>query len=401
MREQRSAATVDEPSSVPLLPFAQPDIGEEEIEEVAATLRSGWLTNGPRVRQFEEDFGRAVGAEHAVALSSCTAGLHLALLACDLRPGDEVITTPLTFAATVNTILHAGATPVLADISDGDYNIDPADVEGRITPRTKALLPVHYAGQPCRMAELHDLARRHGLRVIEDAAHGLGAAYRGRPVGPVGGSDAAVFSFYPIKAITTGQGGMLTTNDGELAERVRLLSLHGLSKTAWDRYADKGSWAYQVLAPGFNYVMTDVAAAMGIHQLRKLAAFQERRARLAAEYDRLFAGIPEVVRPPRTEGDTHAWHLYAIRIDAERLRIGRDAFIEELRARGIGTSVHFIPIHTHPYFRERLGVGPGDYPVAERVYEGLISLPLYPRMRDEDVTRVVDAVRGIIEANRR
>ena len=324
MAESTTAA-----SAVSALPFSLPDIGQEEIDEVVDTLRSGWLTNGPKVRRFQEDFCKATGASQAVALSSATAGLHLALLAANIGPGDEVITTPLTFAATVSMILHTGATPVLADVREDDYDIDPAEVERRMTPRTKALLPVHYAGLPCRMDELLALGRGRGMRVIEDAAHALGARYRGTPIGSLG--DASVFSFYPIKPITTGQGGMLTTNDEELADRVRLLSLHGLSKGAWDRYSDKGSWAYQVLAPGFNYVMTDIQAAIGIHQLARHDGFHARRTELAAQYDGLFADVPEVIRPPRRDDSVHAWHLYPIRLDLARLRIGRDEFIERLR----------------------------------------------------------------------
>ncbi len=383
----------------PFLPFALPDIGQEEIDEVVDTLRSGWLTGGPKVRTFEEGFRGVTGASQAVALSSCTAGLHLGLLAAGIGPGDEVITAPLTFAATVNVILHVGGTPVLADIRDDDYNIDPDDVERRITPRTKALMPIHYGGQPARMDELLALARKHGLRVIEDAAHALGASYRGRPIGTLG--DAAVFSFYPIKNITTGQGGMLTSDDAELAERVRLLSLHGLSKTAWDRYSDKGSAVYQVLAPGFNYAMTDIQAAIGIHQLDRLEGFQARRMHLVSRYDELLADLPEVIRPAVRDGVVHAWHLYPIRLELERLRLNREEFIEELRNRGIGTSVHFIPIHFHPYFRDALGLGPGDYPVAEAVYAGLISLPLYPRMEDADVDRVAAAIHEIVDSGRR
>jgi dTDP-4-amino-4,6-dideoxygalactose transaminase len=382
----------------PFLPFAQPDIGEGEINEVVDTLRSGWLTGGPKAKAFEEAFAEATAAKHAVSLSSCTAGLHLALLAAGVGPGDEVITTPITFAATVNMVLHVGATPVLADVSEDDYNIDPAEVERRITPKTKAIIPVHYGGQACRMDELLALAHRHGLRVIEDAAHGLGASYKGRPVGAIG--DAAVFSFYPIKNITTGQGGMLTTDDEALAEHVRLLSLHGLSKNAWDRYTDKGSWAYQVLAPGFNYVMTDIQAAIGIHQMRRLPAFQARRVELAHLYDDLLADLREIVRPRVRDDVEHGWHLYAIRLLSDGLRIGRDELIEELRARGIGTTVNFIPIHYHPYFRETLGLCPGDYPVAERVFEGLVSLPLYPKMQDGDVERVSRALHEIIESQR-
>jgi dTDP-4-amino-4,6-dideoxygalactose transaminase len=390
---------VPEDASLPFLSFAPPDLGQEEIDEVADTLRSGWLAGGPKVRRFEEQFRELTGAAHAVSLASATAGLHLALLAAGIGPGDEVITTPLTFAATVNVILHAGAKPVLADICDDDYNIDPNEVERRLTPQTKAIMPVHYAGQPCRMEELLAIARGRGLRVIEDAAHAVGASYRGRPIGALG--DAAVFSFYPTKNITTGQGGMLTSDDGELADRVRLLSLHGLSKTAWDRYSEQGSWAYQVLAPGFNYVMTDIQAAIGIRQFDRLAAFQAHRHRLAAEYDRLLGDLPEIIRPQVRDGVVVSRHLYPVRLDADRVRISREEFISELRTRGIGASVHYIPIHFHPYFREALGLCPGDFPVVERVFAGLVSLPIHPRMAESDVARVSDAVHAIVEANRR
>jgi dTDP-4-amino-4,6-dideoxygalactose transaminase len=383
----------------PFIPFAPPDLGQDEIDAVAEVLRSGWLTGGPKVREFEEAFRRITGAEHALALSSATAGLHLALLACDIGPGDEVITTPLTFAATVNVILHVGATPVLADICGDDYNLDPAEVERRVTPRTKALMPVHYGGQPCRMDELLDIARRHKLRVIEDAAHALSARYQGRPVGTIG--DAAVFSFYPTKNITTGQGGMLTTNDEQLADRVELLRLHGLSKNAYDRYTQKGSWAYQVLAPGFNYVLTDVAAAIGVQQLARLDAFQRRRGEIAVAYNERFADLPEIIRPTMRDDVETSWHLYAIRLEEELLRINRDEFIEGLRERGVGTSVHYIPIHFHSYFRETLGLREGDDPVTERVFAGLVSLPLFPRMTDEDVERVAEAVHEVIESGRR
>ncbi len=399
MPDQKQGATVEETSAEPFLPFALPEIGDEEIEEVVATLRSGWLTSGPRVQRFEEGFRRITGARHAVALSSCTAGLHLALLAAGIGPGDEVITTPFTFCATVNVIIHVGGTPVLADIRDHDNNIDIDQIARKITPRTKALMPMHYGGQPCHMDELLSIAGEHGLRVIEDAAHALGAEYRGRPIGAL--SDAAVFSFYPIKPITTGQGGMLTTNDEALAEQVRILSLHGLSKNAWNRYAEGGSAEYQVLAPGFNYSMTDIQAAIGVRQLEKLESFQAQRAHLAAVYDGLLANVPEVIRPKVRDDVVHAWHLYPIRLELSRLRITRDEFIEELRRRGIGTSVHFIPIHLHPYYREAFGFQPGDFPVAERVYAGLISLPLYPRMRDSDVERVVMAIQAIVQATRR
>jgi len=399
MTDSKPTATVAGSSAEPFLPFALPEIGEEEIEEVVATLRSGWLTGGPRVQRFEEGFRRITGAQHAVALSSCTAGLHLALLASGIGPGDEVITTPFTFCATVNVIIHAGATPILADIRDDDHNIDVEQVARKITQRTKALMPMHYGGQPCHMDELLALAREHKLRVIEDAAHALGAQDRGRPIGAL--SDAAVFSFYPIKPITTGQGGMLTTNDQALAGQVRILSLHGLSKNAWNRYAEGGSAEYQVLAPGFNYSMTDIQAAIGVHQLEKLERFQAQRTHLAGVYDRLLAGVPEVRCPQTRENVVHAWHLYPIRLELERLRCSRNEFIDELRKRGIGTSLHFIPIHLHPYYREAFGFQPGDFPVAEQVYAGLISLPLYPRMQDADVERVVTAIQDIVQTSRR
>ncbi len=362
------------------------------------TLRSGWLTAGPKVRRFEESFREYVGSGQAVAVNSCTAGLHLALVACGIGEGDEVITTPLTFAASVNVILHQRARPVLADICPDDYNLDPEQVERRITPRTRAIMPVHFGGQPCRMDELLDIARRHGLRVIEDAAHALGARYRGRPVGSLG--DATVFSFYPTKSITTGEGGMLTTDDEELAECVRLLSLHGLSHDAWDRYTAKGSWQYRVLAPGFNYVMSDIQAAIGIHQLARLEEFQATRHRYAQEYSRRLADVPGLTTPTAREEVVHAWHLYVIRLDGSELSVGRDRFVEELRGRGIGTSVHFIPIHYHPYYAEALGYCRGDFAVAEGVYEGLVSLPLYPRMQESDVVRVAEAVRETLRAGR-
>jgi dTDP-4-amino-4,6-dideoxygalactose transaminase len=397
MSDQKHA-TAEAPAQ-PFLPFALPEIGEEEIEEVVATLRSGWLTGGPRVQRFEEGFRRITGAEHAVALSSCTAGLHLALLAAKVGPGDEVITTPFTFCATVNVIIHAGATPVLADIREEDNNIDLEQIERKITARTKAIMPMHYGGQPVEMDGVLELTRERGLRVIEDAAHALGAQYKGRRVGAL--SDAAVFSFYPIKPITTGQGGMLTTNDGELADQVRILSLHGLSKNAWNRYAEGGSAEYQVLAPGFNYSMTDIQAAIGVRQLEKMEVFQQKRTHLADVYHRLLSDVPEILRPRVRDDVVHAWHLYPIRLELAALSVSRNEFIEDLRLRGIGTSLHFIPIHLHPYYREAFGFKPGDFPVAERVYAGLISLPLYPRMTEADVERVVMAIKDIVKASRR
>ena len=381
------------------LPFCQADIGEEEIAEVVDTLRSGWLTTGPKTREFEERFSQYVDSKFAVAVNSCTAGLHLALNAAGITEGDEVITTPLTFCSTVNVILFQRATPVLADIRLDDYDIDPAEVERRITPRTKAILPVHYGGQPCRMDELMDIARRHNLLVIEDAAHAVGAKYRGQPVGSIG--DATAFSFYVIKNLTTGEGGMVTTNNPELAEKVRILRLHGMSHDAWKRYDARGSWYYEVQMLGFKYNMSDIQAALGLHQLARLESFTERRAQIVAEYGRRFAALPELTLPQARPEVRHAWHLYPIRVDEERLTIGRDQFIEEMKERGIGTSVHFIPIHYHPYYQQTLGLKPGDFPNTDKLFAGLLSLPLFPRMTDADVERVANAVEEIVVSHRR
>jgi dTDP-4-amino-4,6-dideoxygalactose transaminase len=380
------------------LPFFKPDLSEEEIAEVVETLRSGWLTYGPRSQAFESEFAAAVGARHAVAVNSCTAAMHLSLLAAGIGPGDEVITTPLTFASTANVIVHTGATPVLADVCDDDLNIDPAQVERRITPRTRALLPVHLAGQPCRMDEILAIARRHGLLVIEDAAHAHGAAYRQRPIGSIG--DATCFSFYATKNMTTGEGGMVVTDDDELAGKVRALRSHGLSADAWKRYSASGSAFYEVTAPGFNYRTTDFNAALGRGQLARLGEHNAQRAALVQRYNQRLAGVAELQTPSARPDVTHVWHLYAVRLRLETLDIDRDAFAAELRGRGIGTSVHFIPIHYHAFYREGFGFHRGDFPVAEDAYARLISLPLFPGMRESDVDRVAGAIEEIVAAHR-
>ena len=379
------------------LPLTRPDISEEDIAEVVDTLRSGWLVYGGKTQRFEAEFRKLAGAEHAVAVSSCTAGMHLALLAAGVGPGDEVITSPLTFPATANVIVHAGATPVLADICADDLNIDPAEIERRVTPRTKAIMPVHYAGQPCRMDEILAIARRHGLLVIEDAATAAGAYYRGRPIGSLG--DATVFSFYAIKNMTTGEGGMVTTDDAVLAEKVASLRNHGLDSNAWNRYAKEGQPFYTVTEPGFKYPFTDLQASLGLGQLRRLREFNEKRTRLAALYEKLFARVPEVETPTvRPEVESN-WHLYVVRL--REAGISRDAFIAALRERGIGTAVHYLPVHYHPYYRERFGFGKGDYPVTEREFERLVSLPLFPLMSEADVERVVGAVEATVGEKRR
>lgn len=391
--------TPDTTSARPTLPYNRPDIGEEEIAEVVDTLRSGWLTTGPKTRRFEREFAAYTGAQYALALNSATAALHLALDAAGIRPGDEVITTPLTFAACANVIVQTGATPVLADVSPDDLNIDPAQVERRITPRTRALMAVHYAGQPCRMDALLDIARRYNLFLIEDAAHAAGAEYRGQRIGSLG--DATAFSFYATKNLTTGEGGMLTTNRPELAERARLMTLHGMNRDGWQRYEKGGSWYYEVIAPGYKYNMSDIMAALGLVQLRRLDAMNARRAELATRLTAALAGCEAVATPSARPEVRHVWHLYVIRLRLECLRIDRARFIEELTARGIGTSVHFIPIHYHPYYREGFGFRLGDFPVAEDAYPRLVSLPLYPAMTETDVDRVAEAVLDVVSHYKR
>jgi dTDP-4-amino-4,6-dideoxygalactose transaminase len=380
------------------LPYNLPDISDAEVDAVVETLRSGWLAPGPRVRRFEEDFAAFTGAKHAIALDSATAGMHLALIASGIGSGDEVITTPMTFAATVNVAIHAGATPVLADIGIDDYCIDPAAIERAITPRTKAIMPVHHGGSACRMDAITEIARKHSLLVVEDAAHALGTHIDGRSIGTFG--DATVFSFYPTKNVTSGRGGMLTTDNDALAERCRLLALHGMSNDAWDRYTDRGSWAYQVLAAGYNYTMSDFQAALGHAQFSRLDDFQRRRREIATVFNERLAALPEIVLPVERQGTTHAWHLYVVRLRPEMLTISRDEFIVKMKERGVGTSVHFIPIHHHPYYRETYGWAPGDFPVADRAFETMVSLPLYTRMTGAAVDRVATAVEEIVRGHR-
>lgn len=386
--------------SQPFIPFHRPSIGQAEIDEVVDTLRSGWLTTGPKVARFEGEFARYVGAAHALAVSSGTAAMHLALAALGIGPGDEVITSPMTFCSTAHVIVHLGATPVFADVRADDLNLDPEQVARRITPRTRAVLPVHYGGQPCRMDELLALARRHGLAVVEDAAHAVAAEYRGRRVGSLG--DATAFSFYSTKNLATGEGGMVTTNDAGLAARMRPLALHGMTRDAWDRYTERGSWYYQVVDAGFKYNMTDIQAALGLHQLARQEDLRAAREHVAARYTQALAPYAELVETPTVRPEVrHAWHLYPIRLRLERLRIDRAEVIERLRERGIGTSVHFIPVHLHPYYRERYGFREGEYPVTEDAWIRLISLPLYPDLTEEEVDRVTRAVIDVLTAHAR
>lgn len=381
------------------VPFHRPSIGRDEIEEVVRTLESGWLTTGPRTAQFEREFREYIGAPQAQAVSSCTTGMHLALTALDIGPGAEVITTPLTFCSTINVIVHAGATPVLADVGP-DGNIDPDSVASRITERTRAIMPVHLAGLPCEMDTIWRLAREHHLRVVEDCAHAAGAQYKGLRIGardPVTGScsDACVFSFYATKNMTTGEGGMVTTHQEPVAEILKILCLHGISKDAWNRYADRGNWYYEVLRSGFKYNLTDIQSAIGIHQLRKLEEFIQARIRIVEAYHKAFAEVEEFELPPDKADCRHAWHLYMLRLNLERLEISRDEFIIELNKLGIGTSVHFIPIPLHPFFAERARRLENQCPQALCLYPRLISLPLYPGMTEAQVQHVADSAKQI------
>jgi dTDP-4-amino-4,6-dideoxygalactose transaminase len=381
------------------VPFHRPTIGQEEIDEVVRTLQSGWLTTGPRTAQFEQEFAKYVAAPHAQAVNSATAGLHLALAALGIGPGDEVITTPLTFCATVNVIFHVGAKPVLADIGS-DGNIDPASIASRITARTKAIMPVHMTGLPCDMDAIWALAKKHNLAVIEDAAHAAGAHYKGFPVGagnPETGdrSNAVVFSFYATKNLTTGEGGMITTHDAELADSLKVLCLHGISKNAWNRYSDKGSWYYEVLRSGFKYNLTDIQSSIGIHQLRRLEDFTESRARIVALYNEAFGEMEEFELPADKQDCRHAWHLYALRLNLDKLGISRADFINELTARGIGTSVHFIPVPLHPFFAPHADLPENQCPRALELYPRLVSLPLFPGMTDAQVEQVIAATKEV------
>ncbi|MFM7533438.1 MAG: DegT/DnrJ/EryC1/StrS family aminotransferase [Rubrivivax sp.] len=403
--------------STPFLPFALPEIGDDEIAEVVDTLRSGWVTTGPKARRFEADFAAFLGDEalNCIAVNSATAGLHLALEAIGIGPGDEVITTTHTFTATAEVVRYLGADVRLVDIDPATLNIDPQAIEAAITPRTRAIVPVHYAGLAADMPAILAIARRHGLKVVEDAAHALPTTSAGRLVGTLE-SAATVFSFYANKTITTGEGGMLVTRDADVAARARVMRLHGISRDAFDRFSAKvPSWYYEIVAPGFKYNLTDIAAALGLHQLTKAHAFAQRRAQIAAAYDAGLAGLPVILPPQAPAGDAHAWHLYVLRLADTPGGLGgqgdggqggpsgkgapavpRDRFIERLFEAGIGCSVHYIPLHLQPYWRERYGLLPQQFPHSQHAYERMVSLPLYTRMTDGDVQRVIEAVRRVL-----
>jgi dTDP-4-amino-4,6-dideoxygalactose transaminase len=375
----------------PFLPFSRPQISRDAIDEVVACLESGWITTGPRTRKFEEALQAYLDAPQVLALSSATAGLHLALLALGLEQGDEVITTPMTFAATLNTIVLAGATPVLVDVEPYSYNIDVAQIEGAITQRTRAIMPVHFAGLPVDLDPLYALAEKHGLRVIEDAAHAIGAEYKGRRIGGFG--DTQVFSFHPNKNITTGEGGAVATRDTDLASQIALLRFHGMDREAWDRFGKKGNQHYEIVLPGFKYNMMDIQAALGLHQLPMLDGFITRRTGLASRYLELLCDWPQWTLPGAAPyAHRHAWHLFAPLIDPDQAGMDRDAFMSAMKANNIGTGLHYRAAHLYPYYRDRFGFHAGQFPNAELISDRIVSLPLFPGMSDDDQDRVVDAM---------
>ena len=376
------------------LPFARPSISRAAIDEVVACIESGWITTGPRVQKFEQALKQYLGAPHVLALSSATAGLHLALLALDLQPGDEVITTPMTFAATLNTIVLAGGRPVLVDVEPHTYNMDVTRLADAIGERTRAIMPIHFAGLPVDLDPLYALAKKHGLRVIEDAAHAIGTEYGGRRIGAFG--DTQVFSFHPNKNITTGEGGAIATRDEKYAARLALLRFHGMDREAWNRFGKTGSQHYEIVEPGYKYNMMDIQAALGLHQLPALDGFIRRRTELAQRYQRLLADWRKLALPRAPSySHRHAWHLYTPLVNAEAAGMNRDDFMQALKQRNIGTGLHYRAVHLYPYYRERFGFKRGDFPIAESIGDRIVSLPLFPDMTDVDQDRVVDAMRDM------
>ena len=378
-----------------LLPYGRQSLDDEDIQSVVEVLKSDWLTTGPKVGEFEERFAEWVGAKHAVSFSSGTAALHAAAFAAGLQSGDEAVTTPMTFCATANCVLYQGATPVFADVSADTLNLDPQEAAKKISARTKAIIAVDYAGHPADLTALRELAAKHGLVLIEDACHALGAEYLGQRVGGI--ADMTVFSFHPVKHLATGEGGMVTTNDAKLAETLRRFRNHGISSEARQRQ-ESGQWFYEMVLLGFNYRLTDIACALGISQLEKLEANLTRRRAIAARYTRAFCDLPGIMVPAVRDGANPAWHLYPIRLKLEALSAGRTEIFRALRAENLGVNVHYIPVHQHPYYRERFGYKGGEYPVAEDAYERLISLPMFHAMTDQDAEDVVAAVGKVCDA---
>lgn len=382
-----------------MIPFHKPYITEDEIVEVTDSLRSGWLTMGPKTIEFESRFREYIGSRNAVSANSCTACLHLALKAIDLKERDEVIIPDTTFTATAEVVTYFKAKPVLVDVEKDTLNIDVSKIEGEITKRTRAIMPVHFGGQPCDMDEIIDIAKKYNLFIIEDAAHALPALYKGNKIGTIG--DITCFSFYATKTLSAGEGGMITTENDEWAERVQILRLHGISRDAWKRYTEEGSWYYEVIEAGYKYNMTDLHAAVGIAQLKKLEDMWQKRKEIARSYTEAFGEIQEIETPVVKEDRESAWHLYVIKLKTEMLKIDRNHFIDELKKRGIGTSVHFIPLHRHPYYRRNFKCKSWEFPVSDRSYERIISLPIYPSMTEKDVDRVINSVIDITKQFKR
>ncbi|WP_346886278.1 DegT/DnrJ/EryC1/StrS aminotransferase family protein [Clostridium sp. UBA4395] len=379
------------------LPYAVPLIDDEDINEVVETLKSGWVAKGPRTIEFEKRFAEYTGSKYAVAMNSATAALHIALIAGGVKPGDEVITTPITFAATANTIIHVGATPVFVDVDPETFCIDANKIEEKITDKTTAIVPVHYTGHACDMDKIRAIAEKYDLFVSEDAAHAIDTFYKGDLIGKKG--DCASFSFYATKNICTGEGGMLTTNSEDIAEKARVMSTHGMSKAAWNRYGKGGAWRYDIEYPGHKYNMFDIQAALAKTQMNKLSAMQDRRKEIVKKYEEGFSTLDGIKLPPEADYTTHSWHLYVVRLELDKLTIDRDKFIELMGEANIGTSVHFIPVHLMSYYRENFGYKEGDFPVAESYFDTILSLPLYPKMNDDDVEDVINAVTNIIKEN--
>jgi len=397
--EYSSLVKSQRPPRATFLPFALPHITQAEIDEVVDTLRSGWLTTGPKTKRFEREFAERVHAPHALAVNSATAAMHLALDAIGLQPDDEVIVPVYTFTSTAEVVVYFHARPVFVDVDPITCNLDPSQLEKHITSRTRAIMVVHIAGLPAEMDPILAIARAYNLPVIEDAAHAFPAKYRGRIIGSI--SDLTAFSFYATKALSTGEGGMLTTANPRYAERIAMMSLHGISRDAWKRYRAEGSWFYEVLQAGYKYNMTDIAAALGLHQLARSGWLLERRRAIAERYTEVFSQWPEVEPPPNLDHVEHAWHLYMLRLRTERLTITRDAFIQALVKANIGTSVHFIPLHLHPFYRNTYQLAADDFPTALDAYRRVISLPIYPSMTDGDVEDVIAAVEQIVMAHRK
>jgi dTDP-4-amino-4,6-dideoxygalactose transaminase len=379
--------------------FAQPLFGTEEKKEVIKAMDSGWVTLGPGTKSFEEEFAKYTGAKYAVGLSSCTAALHLALIAAGVGPGDEVITTIFTFAASINPVLILGGKPVLVDIDEKTMNIDENLIEEKITKKTKVIMPMHYGGYPCNMDAIRKIAKKHKLIIIEDAATAIGASYKGKKIGNIG--DMTCFSFHPIKNMSTGDGGMVTTNNQSYAERLMLLRLHGMSKEAWKRHTAAGSWKYDIVEPGFKYNMTDIQAALGRVQLKRLDGFVKTRKQYAKIFDRELAKIPEITIPVHSENSGTAYNLYTIKIDTTNLTVSRDEIVELLKQEQIGVSVYYIPLYEFSYFQKNLKLKKKDFPNAEKVYQSMMSLPLYPKMNLKDINRVIKTLSDIIKKHRK